>query len=731
MEKKEIKYISVKGMQSLIMILGCIILNFAFSKLAAGLGLPIYLDNIGTLMAAILGGYLPGIMTAILTNTVNYFIDDSSIYYAALSAMIAISATVMSRRGKFKSLLGYVELIVIIALIGGGLGSIITWFLHNVPTEGLVYDMMQSCSSVLRTKTFGSFFLVSILMDLIDKTITVVISVVFMHLIPKEKRDELWLYGWRQAPMSDEEVQSVYRSTVTKTKLSSKFALALIISSVLIATGIIYVSATIFSDYSRIQHERLAGGLATLVADSLDPDMIDTYMEEGDNAPGYKETEALLYDIKNSSDDIKYVYVYDIQEDGCHVVFDLDTDELKGEEPGTVVPFDESFLPQVPKLLKGLPIEPMESNDTYGWLFTVYKPVYDSNGECKCYAAVDIAVTDMNSYVRDFTVKIILLFMGFFILILFTGIWLANYHIVLPINSITARANDFAYSTDGLDESDHSVMEDNLEKIRSLDIRTGDEVENLYDAFVKMTEDSVTYTKNIKEQSEAISELQRGLIMTMADMVEGRDSDTGNHIRKTAAYARIIMDGLRDRGYYADQLTDKFVYDVERSAPLHDIGKISVSDVILNKPGKLTDEEFEIMKTHTTAGKELLDKVIKTVNGESYLDEGRNLAAYHHEKWNGTGYPEGLAGEDIPLSARIMAIADVFDALSSKRCYKDAFPFDKAVSIIKEDSGTHFDPKCVEAFMDNIDRVKEVLDYYNALEAGGEKVRGREKKQNN
>jgi response regulator RpfG family c-di-GMP phosphodiesterase len=337
----------------------------------------------------------------------------------------------------------------------------------------------------------------------------------------------------------------------------------------------------------------------------------------------------------------------------------------------------------------------------------------------------------MNSYVRDFIVRIILLFLGFFILILFTGIWLANYHIVLPINSITARANDFAYSTDGLDESDHSVMEDNLEKIKSLDIRTGDEVENLYDAFVKMTEDSVTYTKNIKEQSEAISELQRGLIMTMADMVEGRDSDTGNHIRKTAAYARIIMDGLRDRGYYSEQLTDKFVHDVERSAPLHDIGKISVSDVILNKPGKLTEEEFEIMKTHTTAGKELLDKVIDTVNGESYLDEGRNLAAYHHEKWNGTGYPEGLAGEDIPLSARIMAIADVFDAVSSKRCYKDAIPFDKAVSIIKEDSGTHFDPKCVEAFMDNIDRVKEVLDYYNALEAGGKNVRGREKKQNN
>ena len=162
------------------------------------------------------------------------------------------------------------------------MGSVITWFLNAVPTEGIVFDLMQSCSAALRTKTFGSFFLVSVLMDVIDKTITVVMSVAFIHLIPKKKRETLWLYGWRQAPMPDEEIKAVYRSAVTKTKLSTKLALALIISSVLIATGIVFVSATIFSDYSRNHHEKLAGGLATLVADSLDPDMIDTYMEEGE-----------------------------------------------------------------------------------------------------------------------------------------------------------------------------------------------------------------------------------------------------------------------------------------------------------------------------------------------------------------------------------------------------------------------------------------------------------------
>jgi response regulator RpfG family c-di-GMP phosphodiesterase len=186
------------------------------------------------------------------------------------------------------------------------------------------------------------------------------------------------------------------------------------------------------------------------------------------------------------------------------------------------------------------------------------------------------------------------------------------------------------------------------------------------------------------------------------------------------------MEGLKRKGYYADQLTEHFMDNVERSAPLHDIGKISVSDLILNKPGKLTDEEFEIMKTHTTEGKKILDQAIETVHGEGYLEEARNLAAYHHEKWNGKGYPLGLEGEQIPLSARIMAIADVFDALSSKRVYKDAMPFEKAVSIIQEDSGTHFDPKCVEAFMDSLDEVKKVLDYYNELESQKVRVRDRD-----
>jgi HD-GYP domain-containing protein (c-di-GMP phosphodiesterase class II) len=207
--------------------------------------------------------------------------------------------------------------------------------------------------------------------------------------------------------------------------------------------------------------------------------------------------------------------------------------------------------------------------------------------------------------------------------------------------------------------------------------------------------------------------MQDGLIVTMADMVENRDSDTGAHVQKTAAYVKIIAEGLKRKGYYTEKLTPRFMSDVVRSAPLHDVGKITVSDKILNKPGRFEGNEYEIMQSHTTEGRKIIERAIATVDGSTYLKEARNMAGYHHERWDGTGYPEGLHGEAIPLSARIMAVADVFDALTSKRVYKPAFPLDEALKIIQEGSGTQFDPKCVEVLMDSLPEVKVVLKKYN------------------
>jgi HD-GYP domain-containing protein (c-di-GMP phosphodiesterase class II) len=149
---------------------------------------------------------------------------------------------------------------------------------------------------------------------------------------------------------------------------------------------------------------------------------------------------------------------------------------------------------------------------------------------------------------------------------------------------------------------------------------------------------------------------------------------------------------------------------VFRSAPLHDIGKIHIPDAVLNKPGKLTDEEFALMKKHTIYGGDVIEKTRPASANISFLDVAKDLATYHHEWWNGRGYPEGLKGEEIPLSARIMAVADVFDALVSKRCYKPGFGFEKSMEIIREESGTHFDPLVAGAFLNAADEVRKVLE---------------------
>ena len=709
---------------AIIPVIAGIALNYLGSLLASKIDFPVYFDNVGTIMAASLGGPLPGILTGIVNNSINYVFDDISIYYASISALIALASFYFYRYKKLDSVKGILLFILTLTFIGGFAGGIVSWFMYGPAEEGIAYTWLMWVQNHLVSDVFWSHILSTMAFDLIDKTITAIVAIFIIKIIPQNWKDRFWLSGWKQTPNVEEALRLENDLTLDGRSLNTRISLVLVFASLAMALVVTWVSSSQFTDYSKDQHFKMASGVAKLAAAVVDPEKVDEYLEKGEETEGYKETEDLLYEVRESSPDIEYVYVYRIEEDGCHVVFDLDTDDLEGEDPGAVVSFDPSFEAVLPALLAGEPIDPIETNDKYGWLLTVYEPVYNSKGECVCYACADVQVSDIITYRKNFVVRVVLLFLGFFILILVIGLWLAKYHVILPINSMAQCANEFAF---GSGSDSESIAEKNLARIKELDIRTGDEVQDLYESFCKMTEDTVQNMKDIKRQSDSINELQRGLIMTMADMVEGRDSDTGNHVRKTAAYSRIIMDSLKRKGYYTDQLTDQFIEDVERSAPLHDVGKIAVSDVILNKPGKLTDEEFEIMKTHTTAGRDMLDQVIETVHGESYLQEARNLAAYHHEKWNGKGYPTGLAGEEIPLSARIMAIADVFDALSSKRVYKDAMPFEKAVSIIKEDAGTHFDPKCVEAFLDSIDEIKEVLDYYNELEAEGARVRGKEK----
>ncbi len=207
--------------------------------------------------------------------------------------------------------------------------------------------------------------------------------------------------------------------------------------------------------------------------------------------------------------------------------------------------------------------------------------------------------------------------------------------------------------------------------------------------------------------------IQEVSIHALARLAETRDPETGNHLLRTQEYVRVLANGLKDHPRFSAFLDTNTINSLAKSAPLHDIGKVGIPDYILLKPGKLTAEEFEIMKTHAKLGSDAIEQAErdseKTVE---FLGLAKEIAHYHHEKWNGTGYPEGRKGDEIPISARLMALADVFDALICKRVYKDAFTYDDAYRIIVGDSGMHFDPDIVACFVDNFDQFKKIADTY-------------------
>lgn len=197
----------------------------------------------------------------------------------------------------------------------------------------------------------------------------------------------------------------------------------------------------------------------------------------------------------------------------------------------------------------------------------------------------------------------------------------------------------------------------------------------------------------------ALSRMQSHIITGLASLIENRDVETGEHVLRTGAFVETLTrDAIKD-GVYLDQLNESFVSKMTTLAPMHDIGKIVVSDKILRKPGRLTSEEFEEMKKHAAVGGDVIREVLEGVTDEDYLSFAADIATYHHERWDGTGYPKGLSGEEIPLAARIMAIADVFDALISERCYKEPFSFEESVGIIEDGAGTQFDPQLVRVFL--------------------------------
>ncbi len=222
---------------------------------------------------------------------------------------------------------------------------------------------------------------------------------------------------------------------------------------------------------------------------------------------------------------------------------------------------------------------------------------------------------------------------------------------------------------------------------------------------------------DLQASNQRLRDVQNKIIVSFADLVESRDTCTGQHIKRTSEYLRILVQYMATLPKYADLLTDEFQTLMYKAAPLHDIGKIKVSDVILNKPGRLDNDEFEKIKCHALEGSEIIRDTLTNIEDNDYLQIAHDMALFHHEKWDGSGYPCHLCREEIPLCARIMAIVDVFDALTSKRIYKEAYSADQAFRILEESGGTHFDPEVLSAFLTIRPEIEKALHKNHATEA--------------
>ena len=499
-----------------------ITLNVLGALAANLLHLDIYLDTVGTFFIAAIGGYMPGIAVGFFTNLFSSSFDSYNIYFGLVSVFVAMVTAFLAERGYYETLPKVLMTIPITVLITSLSGAMIEELL----------SMSNSFDSINSLIKIWQHFQHNFLNELPDKSAAILIAFVTLKLIPTKLKTQFRTLGKMQAPVPAEMHKAINTKNKFISSLRNKMIFQLLFVTIFIATLISAISYNIYHDSAINERKRIADGIITMVVNEIDPKRVDDFIANGYKAKGYSDVEHALYRIRASNSDIKYLYVYKIMEDGCHVVFDLDTASVEASDPGSVEEFDESFKKYLPDLLAGRPIPPIINDDKYGYLLTIYKPVYDSEGHCACYAGIDFSMDLINDYGRLFIVEVVLLFSGTLILIFVLSLTFIENNIILPVNTMAYCARNFAYDSE-------EARAHNVERMKSLDIKTHDEIENLYSAFLKTTSDSMLYFENFKR-----SKIQLAVMEELAhkDALTGLKNKT-SYNEMTARLDKDIADG--------------------------------------------------------------------------------------------------------------------------------------------------------------------------------------------
>ncbi len=510
-----------------------IVINLIGVFIAKRFGWPLFLDSAGTILAAILGGILPGILVGFISNAINSVSDPITLYYGLLSVLIALVAYYAARRGAFRIYRKALLCVIPFAFIGGALGSLMTWLLYGFDFgTGISAGLANYLHSSAGYTKFWAQFLADMGIDLLDKL--VVVNLVYLTLAAVPKRVLVFFRCKELSPTSALAAQP-------RRSLRAKVTMLIVATAAILSLIAVSISFIIYKKAVDQRYVSIGRDATRIMTELLPGDRMESFLELGKGAAGYTEAENQLEMIQRSIDEVEFVYVYQIREDGCHVIFDIDTQEVPGEEPGAVVPFDESFRDKLPALLAGEEIDPVVSNDSYGWLLTVYRPITNTAHKCVAYAAVDIEMKDVMADRYIFIIRMISLLFGATICLTAFAVNYSQARMVEPIDALAHAAEHFAFDSD-------IEREKSAETVRDLKINTGDEIENLYKALKKTVTDMSSYVTQLAESAQTISTMQENIIATLADMVESRDECTGCHIKRTAAYIRAIGEELIREG---------------------------------------------------------------------------------------------------------------------------------------------------------------------------------------
>ena len=446
-----------------------IVLNFIGFLITESANNAFRLELIGTIFAAAFGGYLPGITTGFITNLLLSLKDYNQLSYGFINITIAYFTVLLVHKGLFDKLWRVFVVIPVFSLYSESLNFLVAFLFGEVKGK----------------------FINDLLWDLFGKTVIFLLAYSLLFLF----KDKI-------------SIKERYVKYINKNKkcriisIRAKIVMILTGICIIIALAISFVAYRQFRDEVIKEHIKLGQGATNLIVNRINVDNIDNYINKGHDADGYDQMENYLYSLKKNYPDIQYIYIYRMLEDGVQVVFDLDTAEFEGDEPGDMIDYEESLYALKDRFLRGEEIEATISDDVYGFVLSVYSPIYNRAGQVSCYACVDFSMNVLNVSIVTMIIRIITIFIGFMLQVLAICIKVMEDNIIQPVNAMADCQESFAY-----DSEEERIK--NIKKIQKLKINTGDEIENLYNAIIKTTEDSMGYVENLKNAQKEVKEMEQ------------------------------------------------------------------------------------------------------------------------------------------------------------------------------------------------------------------------------